>query len=123
MTTTTTDPEATFEPEDFADLTALTATFAERADGYDRAAAFPDADFADLWEAGLLAPTVPTRYGGMGIGPLHGDTYALWQLTKRFAGADLSLGRCWEGHTNSLVLIDALGTDAQKARWFNGVVQ
>ena len=122
MTTTTTKTE-TYEPEDFANLAELTATFAKRADGYDRTATFPAEDFDDLFSAGLHAPTVPTRYGGMGIGPLHGDTLGLWQLTKQLAGADLSLGRCWEGHTNSLVLIDALGSDAQKARWFSGVVQ
>jgi alkylation response protein AidB-like acyl-CoA dehydrogenase len=123
MTTTTTNLDRAAGPDAFADLPALTAKFAERADGYDRTATFPAEDFDDLFAAGLLAPTVPARYGGLGIGPLHGDTLALWQLTQRLAGADLSLGRCWEGHTNSLVLIDALGTDAQKARWFNGIVR
>lgn len=123
MTTTTTNPNETFEPEELAELAKLTGTFAKRADGYDRTATFPAEDFDDLFRAGLHAPTVPTRYGGMGIGPLHGDTLALWQLTRQLAGADLSLARCWEGHTNSLVLIDALGSDAQKARWFSGVVQ
>ncbi len=123
MTATTTNPEATVDWERFAELEELIPTFAKRADGYDRSATFPAEDFEDLFKAGLLAPTVPTHHGGMGIGPLHGNTYALWHLTKQLAGADLSLGRCWEGHTNSLVLIDALGTDAQKARWFNGVVQ
>src|SRR6266498_3167758 len=122
-TSTTTTPEEAVDPEAFADLAALTETFAQRADGYDRTATFPAEDFDDLFNAGLHAPTVPVRYGGMGIGPLHGETYALWQMTKTLASADLSLARCWEGHTNSLVLIDALGSDAQKARWFAGVVR
>jgi alkylation response protein AidB-like acyl-CoA dehydrogenase len=122
MTTTNVDQHA-FGSDKFADLPGLVAKFAERADGYDRTATFPAEDFDDLFAAGLHAPTVPARYGGLGVGPLHGDTLALWLMTKRMAGADLSLGRCWEGHTNSLVLIDAIATDAQKARWFSGVVQ
>ena len=96
--------------------------FAARADEYDRAATFPEADFADLFEAGLLAPTVPEDDGGLGLGPLHGDALGLWLMTKEIAKADLSLARCWEGHANSLVLIDALGSGEQRRRWFEGVV-
>ncbi len=107
----------------FAELSTLTETFAQRADGYDRAATFPAEDFDDLAAAGLNAPTVPRSHGGLGLGPLQGDTHALWQMTEQLAAADLSLARCWEGHTNSLVLIDALGSEAQKTRWFDGVVQ
>jgi alkylation response protein AidB-like acyl-CoA dehydrogenase len=104
------------------ELAALAETFINRADGYDRTATFPQADFEDLFAAGLLAPTVPVSHGGLGFGPVRGDTHTLWLMTKRLAAADLSLARCWEGHTNSLVLIDALGSDAQKERWFDGVV-
>lgn len=104
-------------------LAELVETFAERADGYDRSASFPERDFADLFAAGLLAPTVPRAHGGLGLGPLHENTHALWLMTKQLAAADLSLARCWEGHTNSLVLIDALGSEAQKSRWFDGVVR
>jgi alkylation response protein AidB-like acyl-CoA dehydrogenase len=95
---------------------------APRADDYDRTARFPAEDFADLFTAGLLAPTVPREYGGLGVGPLSGDALTLWLMTKELAKADLSLGRCWEGHANSLMLIDAMATDEQKRRWFDGVV-
>ncbi|HEY1570273.1 MAG TPA: acyl-CoA dehydrogenase family protein [Pseudonocardiaceae bacterium] len=95
---------------------------APRADDYDRTARFPTEDFADLFTAGLLAPTVPRQYGGLGVGPLCGDALTLWLMTKELAKADLSLGRCWEGHANSLMLIDAMGTEEQKRRWFDGVV-
>jgi alkylation response protein AidB-like acyl-CoA dehydrogenase len=97
--------------------------FAPRADGYDRAAAFPREDFDDLHAAGLLAPTVPAEHGGLGVGPLHGSSFTLWMMTKQLARADLSLGRCWEGHANSLVLLDGIASDEQKARWFPGVVE
>jgi alkylation response protein AidB-like acyl-CoA dehydrogenase len=96
--------------------------FAARADEYDRDATFPAQDFADLFEAGLLAPTVPRDHGGLGLGPLCGEALGLWLMTKELAKADLSLARCWEGHANSLVLIDALGSPEQRRRWFEGVV-
>jgi len=97
-------------------------SFAGRADGYDRSGEFPREDLADLFAAGLNAPTVPVEHGGLGLGPVRGDAHSLWMMTKELARADLSLARCWEGHTNSLVLIDALGSDEQRERWFSGVV-
>jgi alkylation response protein AidB-like acyl-CoA dehydrogenase len=97
--------------------------FAPRADNYDRELTFPAADFDDLHAAGLLAATVPREDGGLGLGPNRGDAFGLWMMTKEIAKADLSAARCWEGHVNSLVLIDALGTDEQSQRWFQGVVE
>jgi alkylation response protein AidB-like acyl-CoA dehydrogenase len=97
--------------------------FTERAGGYDQDLRFPSEDFDDLFAAGLNAPTVPVEYGGLGLGPHRRDTYPLWMMTTELAGADLSLARCWEGHVNALVLIDALGTPEQRRRWFDGVVQ
>ncbi|WP_243789477.1 acyl-CoA dehydrogenase family protein [Saccharopolyspora gloriosae] len=101
----------------------VTDACAERADEYDRAAEFPRKDFDDLTAAGLTAATVPREHGGLGLGPLHGDTLPLWLMTKELAKADLSLGRCWEGHTNSVVLIDALASERQRSRWFDGIVR
>ncbi|HWT03194.1 MAG TPA: acyl-CoA dehydrogenase family protein [Pyrinomonadaceae bacterium] len=97
--------------------------FAPRAADYDLAAAFPAEDFADLFGAGLIAPVVPAEYGGLGLGPYRGDVFTLWMMTKEIAKADLSLARCWEGHVNSLVLLDGMANDEQKARWFKLVVE
>ena len=97
--------------------------FAERAAEYDRTATFPAEDFDDLFREGLLAPVVPREYGGYGLGPYSGDVFTLWMMTKEIARADLSLARCWEGHVNSLVLLDGMANEEQKARWFKGVVQ
>jgi alkylation response protein AidB-like acyl-CoA dehydrogenase len=69
--------------------------FAPRAAEYDRTATFPAEDFDDLFQAGLLAPVVPREYGGYGLGPYTG---------------------------NSLVLLDGMSTEEQKARWFKGVI-
>ena len=94
--------------------------FAPRAADYDQTATFPAEDFADLFGAGLLAPVVPQEYGGLGLGPYRGDVFTLWMITKELAKADLSLARCWEGHVNSLVLLDGMATPEQKASWFRG---
>jgi len=97
--------------------------FAPRAQHYDSTATFPEEDFADLFAAGLIAPTVPQEYGGLGLGPYRGDVLTLWTMTKEIAKADLSLARCWEGHANSLVLLDGMASPEQKAVWFKGVVE
>jgi len=96
---------------------------APRAAHYDRTASFPAEDFDDLFAAGLLGAAVPREHGGLGLGPVRGDAFTLWMMTKELAKADLSLARCWEGHANSLVLIDALGSEEQRRRWFAGVVE
>ena len=44
-------------------------------------------------------------------------------MTKELAKADMSLARCWEGHVNSLVLLDGMASPEQKAAWFGGVVE
>lgn len=97
--------------------------FAPRAADYDRDARFPTEDFVDLHEAGLLGAAVPLAFGGLGLEPHRGDPFALWMLTKEMAKADLSLARCWEGHANAMTLIDGEGSDAQKRRWFDGVLR
>ena len=45
---------------------ALGPAFAERASQYDREAAFPFENYAELREAGFLGLCIPARYGGLG---------------------------------------------------------
>ncbi|HMG72706.1 MAG TPA: acyl-CoA dehydrogenase family protein [Pyrinomonadaceae bacterium] len=97
--------------------------FAPRAAEYDRTATFPAEDFEDLFRAGLHAPAVPKKYGGLGLGPYRDDVFTLWMMTREIAKVDLSLARCWEGHVNSLVLLDGMTSEEQKTRWFRGVVE
>jgi alkylation response protein AidB-like acyl-CoA dehydrogenase len=97
--------------------------FAPRAAHYDQTATFPAEDFEDLFNAGLIAPVIAQEYGGLGLGPYRGDVFTLWMMTKEIAKTDLSMARCWEGHVNSLVLLDGMATEEQKARWFKDVVE
>ncbi|MPZ27504.1 MAG: acyl-CoA dehydrogenase [Micromonosporaceae bacterium] len=101
----------------------LAKQFAARAEELDRTGAFPAADFDDLFAAGLNAPTIPVEHGGLGLGPFRRRAHPLWMMTTELAKADLSLARCWEGHANALTLIDALGSEPQRTRWFDGVVK
>jgi alkylation response protein AidB-like acyl-CoA dehydrogenase len=112
------------EKQELVDRMSMLAreNFARRAARYDQMAAFPTEDFEDLFRAGLLAPVVPKEYGGLGLGPYRGDIFTLWMMTKEIARTDMSLARCWEGHVNSLVLLDGMANDEQKARWFEGVI-
>jgi alkylation response protein AidB-like acyl-CoA dehydrogenase len=96
--------------------------FASRAAGYDHTASFPREDFEDLFKAGLIAPCVPAEYGGLGLGH-DSDIFTLWMMTKELAKVNLSLARCWEGHTNCQVLLAAMASESQKKRWFEGMVR
>jgi alkylation response protein AidB-like acyl-CoA dehydrogenase len=117
--------DLTLEQQEIINRVAVLAreNFASRAAEYDRNATFPLEDFDDLFRAGLHAPVVPREHGGLGLGPYAGDVFTLWMMTKEIARADLSLARCWEGHVNSLVLLDGMSTEEQKTRWFRGVVE
>src|SRR5215510_10377688 len=117
--------ELASDKQDLIDRVAVLAKerFAPRAAHYDQTATFPAEDFEDLFHAGLHAPVVPKEFGGLGLGPYSGDIFTLWMMTKEIAKADLSLARCWEGHVNSLVLLDGMADREQKTRWFEGVVK
>jgi len=117
--------ELTGEQQELINRVSVLAreNFAPRAADYDRNATFPAEDFDDLFRARLHAPVVPKEYGGLGLGPYAGDVFTLWMMTKEIARVDLSLARCWEGHVNSLVLLDGMATEEQKSRWFKGVVE
>lgn len=116
--------ETRSEQQELIDRMSMLAqeNFARRAAGYDRLAAFPAEDFEDIFRAGLLAPVIPKEHGGLGLGPYRGDIFTLWMMTKEIAKRDMSLARCWEGHVNSLVLLDGIANEEQKTRWFEGVV-
>lgn len=96
---------------------------APRAIQYDAHPGFQADNFRDLHAHGLLAPTLSETYGGLGLSHERGNILTLWQMTQEIARADMSLARCWEGHANSLLLLDQLGTPEQLQRWAPGIVE
>ncbi len=65
--------------------------------------------------AGLLSVVLP---GGV-LDFNKKKSQKLLQLLKAVGGADLSMGRIYEGHINALYLIHLFATQEQKERWFN----
>ncbi len=101
---------------------SLTAGLAARARGYDEDNAFPAADFEDLKRAGLLATSVPKQHGGHGVSMSNGDPLTQWRITTAIAAGDLSLGRCYEGHINSVDLLNDFASDELKHALYPGIV-
>lgn len=79
--------------------------------------AFPKKEFKWIGDAGLL---------GLTIGNLENNllkTASLLQTLKRIGGANLSVGRIYEGHVNALQIISLYGNEVQKKHWFAEVQQ
>ncbi len=93
--------------------TPLAERFAARAPEHDRDASFPFENFADLRDAGLLALTVPERYGGLGANELEyalvleriawGDPSTALALGMSLSNiAQIAEGNLWEDHQPQL---------------------
>ena len=76
----------------------------------------PIAELAELGNLGLLAAPLPRIHGGLGLGTEPGQHLTLLRVLALIGGADLALGRLYEGHVNALILIATFGTPAQLAR-------
>ncbi len=76
----------------------------------------PQAELQLLAEAGLLTAPLPQALGGLGLGTEPGGQLALLRTLAAVGGADLALGRIFEGHVNGLILISAFGSSEQLRR-------
>jgi alkylation response protein AidB-like acyl-CoA dehydrogenase len=106
-----------------ADITARMAAlarerFAARAARHDAEASFPYDNYRELHEAGLLALTVPRAHGGAGADPVA-YAHALRELARGCSATALTFNM----HSTVTSFIDALGTEAQKRRWFGEIVR
>ena len=90
---------------------------APRAPQYDDAAANPLDSWHDLWKAGYLAMAIPRAHGGLG---LNMPTYI--GAIRTIAGGCANTAMTVHMHSTVMRFIDALGTDAQKRRYFDEVV-
>ena len=79
----------------------------------------PEAPFEELRAIGLLglltAP-LPSALGGLGMGTEPGGHLPLLRTLAAIGGADLALGRLFEGHVNGLILVASYGTAEQQRR-------
>ncbi len=76
----------------------------------------PTAGLKALHGLGLLQAPLPRALGGAGLGTEPSGHLPLLRILASIGGADLPLGRLYEGHVNALILIHAFGTAAQMER-------
>jgi alkylation response protein AidB-like acyl-CoA dehydrogenase len=89
-----------------------------RAAEYDRDAKNPVESWRDLWREGLLAGTIPRADGGLGL-----DMPTYIGVVRALAGGCASTAMTLHMHCTVMRFIDALGTEAQKRRYFPEVVE
>lgn len=94
-------------------LRAVLPGIAALAPTVDATAGFPSQAIAWLAEAGALAAPLPAGLGGLGLGTEPARAALLLDALRLIGGADLSLGRVYEGHVNALRLVVRHGSRAQ----------
>ena len=78
--------------------------------------AAPLAEITELRAANLMTAPLPVALGGLGMGTEPGGHLPLLRTLAAIGGADLALGRVFEGHVNALILIASFGTREQLRR-------
>ncbi len=91
---------------------------APRAAMYDREAKNPVASWGDLRHEGYLACAVPTEYDGMGL-----DMATYIGVIRAIARGCASTAMTLHMHSTVMRFIEALGTEAQKRRYYREVVE
>ncbi|WP_031428569.1 acyl-CoA dehydrogenase family protein [Flavimarina sp. Hel_I_48] len=79
---------------------------------------FPKEQLEILGKCGLMKAIIPEEYGGEGIGMLK-NTAAFLNILKVIGTLDLSLGRIFEGHFNTLFIIALYGSEESKQYYFD----
>jgi alkylation response protein AidB-like acyl-CoA dehydrogenase len=91
---------------------------APRAGEYDTAAANPIESWRDLWREGLLAGAIPESHGGLGL-----DMTTYIAVIRAIARGCASTAMTVHMHSTVMRFIDAVGSPAQKRRYFDEVVR
>lgn len=97
---------------------AVAERIAERASAHDADGSFPEADFRDLHEAGLLSLRIEERLGGADVDPL---TYA--RVLEAVSAAGASTGLALNMHSSATALLGRVGDGGQRERWLRPVVE
>jgi alkylation response protein AidB-like acyl-CoA dehydrogenase len=91
---------------------------APRAARYDREGKNPVESWSDLHREGYLACAIPAAHGGMGL-----DMASYVGVIRAIARGCASTAMTLHMHSTVMRFIDALGTDAQKRRYYPEVVE
>jgi len=93
-------------------------TLAPRAAHYDVQAQNPVESWRDLWRLGLLAGTIPDSHGGLVL-----DMATYVSVSRALARGCASTAMTVHMHSTVMRFIGALGSAAQKRRFFDDVVR
>jgi alkylation response protein AidB-like acyl-CoA dehydrogenase len=91
---------------------------APRAAGYDREGKNPVESWRDLWHEGFLGAAIPAAYGGRGL-----DMGTYIACLRAIARGCANTAMTVHMHSTVMRFIDALGTDAQKRRYYAEVIE
>jgi alkylation response protein AidB-like acyl-CoA dehydrogenase len=91
---------------------------APRAAHYDAAGINPVESWRDLWREGFLACAVPRAGGGLGL-----DTPTYIAVIRTLAQGCANTAMTLHMHSTVMRFVDALGSEAQKRRYFPEVVE
>lgn len=72
--------------------------------------------------SGILKATVPAEHGGWGFGVNNGRPREYWEIVRRLARADTSVGQSYQVHANTVDFTCAMGTPDQVANLSRRVV-
>lgn len=84
-----------------------------RADELDRDDAFPDVEFEQMRQSGLLAAPLSRELGGVGLGLGGAQAQLTLDVLSVIGWGSLPLGRLYEGHVNALRLLQTHGSPSQ----------
>jgi alkylation response protein AidB-like acyl-CoA dehydrogenase len=90
---------------------------APRAAEVDASGTNPKESWHDVWQNGLLTVGIPKKYGGHELDML---TYVM--VIEKLAGGCTNTGMTVHMHSTVMRFIDALGTDKQKAMYYQEIV-
>jgi alkylation response protein AidB-like acyl-CoA dehydrogenase len=94
-----------------------------RAARCDLATEVPAEDIEDLHCEGWLLANLDRKRGGLGYGLYGADPLAFFLLDEYLAYGNPSTAHCFQVHNNALMMIAAIGSNEQVARWIEPTIK
>ncbi|CAN5398785.1 acyl-CoA dehydrogenase family protein [soil metagenome] len=105
-----------------ATLDALAPAFRDRAAKYDIDASFPEENFLDLANAGLLSLTVPEKWGGDGLWG-DGGYVEYYEVLEHLASIDPPTGQLLQVHSHAMGMLAHVASEEQAQEYLIPMVK
>lgn len=109
-------PAVKDQAERFRIIDSLADGFRERAYQYDEDSAFPEKNFQELREAGLLSLTLPEKWGGAGLWT-EGGFQPYYELIEKIASVDAPTAQLFQVHSHSIGMLAHAATEEQMEKY------